>query len=88
MTKLAFVKKEDWKALKIFNVKTEDFKNCPILKTEDLAIKPSKPENQRYAFLTGKIWLLSVINCEDGSWWYLPNYRLVTQMTCNGLIDM
>ena len=56
------------------NLKCEDrrFQNCLVLKTEDLATKPTKPEDWRFEFLTGKIWLLSVINWEDGSWWYLP----------------
>ena len=64
----AFVKKEDWKTLIILNLQTKDYKNCLILKTEDLAMatKPTKPEDWRFAFLTGKIW-------EDGSWWYLPH---------------
>ena len=56
----------------ILNMKTEDHKNCLVLKTEELTTKPTKPENLGFAFLTGKIWLLSVINWEDSSWWYLP----------------
>ena len=68
------MKEEDWKTLKILNVKTEDYKNCLVLKAEDLATKPTKPEDRRFPFLTGKIWLLSVINWEDGSWWYLPHW--------------
>ena len=50
-----FVEKEDWKTLKILNVKTEDFQ---ILKSEDLVTKPAKPEEWRFEFLTGKIQLL------------------------------
>ena len=38
-------------------MKTEDYKNCLVLKTEDLATKPTKPEDRRFAFLAGKIWL-------------------------------
>ena len=49
------MEKEDWKTLKILNVKTEDFQ---ILKSEDLVTKPAKPEEWRYEFLTGKIQLL------------------------------
>ena len=48
-----------------------------VLKTEDLATKPTKPEDWRFEFLTGKIRLLSVMNWEDGSWWYLPHLKLV-----------
>ena len=35
------------------NLKCEDrrFQNCLVLKTEDLATKPTKPEDQRFAFL-------------------------------------
>ena len=53
------------------NLTCEDrrLQNCLVLKTEDLA---TKPEDWRFEFLTGKIWLLSVINWEGGSWWYLP----------------
>ena len=47
------------------------FQNCLYLKTEDLA---SKPEDWRFEFLTGKTCLLSVINWEDRSWWYLPHW--------------
>ena len=38
--------------------------------TEDLATTPTKPEHWKFSFLTWKIWLLSVINWEDGcsSW--------------------
>mgnify|MGYP001800575366 CR=1 FL=1 len=56
------------------NLKCEDrrFQYCLVLKTEDLATKPTEPEDWRFEFLTGKICLLSVINWEDGSWWYLP----------------
>ena len=28
---------------------------CLVLKTKDLVTNPSKPEDQRFAFLTGKI---------------------------------
>ena len=57
------------------NLKCEDrrFQNCLVLKTEDSATKPTKPEDWRFEFLNGKIQLLSVINWEDGSWWYLPH---------------
>ena len=51
------------------NLKCEDrrFQNCLVLKTEELATKPSKPEIWRFEFLTGKVWLLSVINWKEGS---------------------
>ena len=42
---------------KILNVKTKDFKI--VLKTEDLA---TKTEDQKFDLLTGKIWLLSMVN--------------------------
>ena len=32
----------------------------------------TKLDDWRFEFLTGKIWLLSVINCEDNSLWCLP----------------
>ena len=53
----------------IQNLKCEDrrFQNCLVLKTEDLMTKPTKPEDWKFEFLTGKMWLLSVINWEDGS---------------------
>ena len=56
------------------NLKCEDrrFQNCLVLKTENFATKPTKPEDWRFEFSTGKIWLLSVFNWEDSSWWYLP----------------
>ena len=44
--------------------------------TEDLATKPTKLEDWRFESLTGKIWLLSVINWEDGSWWNLPHVAM------------
>ena len=55
------------------NLKFEDkrFQNCLVLKTEDSATKPSKPEYWRSELLNGKIWLLCVINWEDSSWWCL-----------------
>ena len=39
------------------NLKCEDrrFQNRLVLKAEDLAIKPTKPEDRRFASLTGKI---------------------------------
>ena len=39
------------------NLKCEDgrFQNYLVLKTEDLITKPTKPEDRRFAFLTGKI---------------------------------
>ena len=39
------------------NLKCEDrrFQNYLALKTEDLATKPTKPEDRRFGFLTGKI---------------------------------
>ena len=49
------MKKEDWKTLKILIVKTEDFKIALVLKIEDLATKPTKPEDWRFELLTGKI---------------------------------
>ena len=36
-------------------MKTEDHKNCLVLKTEELTTKPTKPGNRGFAFLTGKI---------------------------------
>ena len=48
-----FVKTEDWKTLKVLYVKRDDFK-LTGLKTEDLAIRP---EDWRFEFLAGKIWL-------------------------------
>ena len=39
------------------NLKCDDrrFQNYLVLKTEDLITKPTKPEDRRFAFLTGKI---------------------------------
>ena len=50
-----------------WNLRCEDkrLQNC----LEDLA---TKLDDWRFEFLTGKIWLLSVINCEDDSLWCLP----------------
>ena len=31
----------------------------------------TRPKEQRFTFLTDKIWLFSVIDWEDDSWWYL-----------------
>ena len=59
------------------------FQNCLVLKTEDLTTNPAKSEDWRFEFLTGKIWLLSVINWEEGSWWFLPNnyiFRVLTPL--------
>ena len=38
----------------ILNMKTEDHKNCLVLKTEELTTKPTKSENLGFAFLTRK----------------------------------
>ena len=39
------------------NLKCEDrrFQNCLVLTTDDLATKPTKLEDRRFEFLTGKI---------------------------------
>ena len=60
------------------NLKCEDrrFQNCLVLTTDDLATKPTKLEDWRFKFLTGKIWFLNVINWEDRSWWYLLHYNV------------
>ena len=41
--------------------------------TEDLLA--TKIDDQRFKFLTGKIWLWSVVNWEDSSLWYLPQIQ-------------
>ena len=60
----------------IQNLKCEDgrYQICLVLTPEDSATKPTKVEDWRFNFLTGKIWFLSVFNWEDRSWWYLPLY--------------
>ena len=52
------------------NLKCEDrwLQNCLVLKTDNLAAKPG---DWRFEFITVKIWLLSVINWEYDSLWYL-----------------
>ena len=57
------MKTEDYKTLKIVNVKIVDFKIAQFWRLKIWQL--TKPENWRFAFLTWKIWLLSVINWED-----------------------
>ena len=46
------------------NLKCENrrFQNCLVFTTDDLATKPTKLEDRRFKFLTGKMRFLSVIN--------------------------